>query len=144
MQAYLAVVAILGCVCQQATSECPAGPSVPTQYIIGPAIADSCPTGYDCIKIDGAGQCVDHKVASCKDASNNCANWAKTGYCTDPFYEKTRATTCPYTCKLCTASTCVDKSNNCATWIKNSNFCNSANYDLAAKKDNCQKSCNLC
>ncbi|CAJ0567833.1 unnamed protein product, partial [Mesorhabditis spiculigera] len=143
MQIRLVVAAIIGFVCHQATADCPAAAPVSTNYIIGPSIANSCPTGYECIEYYGTGQCVYSAAVTCKDSTSSCGTWAKNGYCTDPKNAKTKATTCAYTCKTCTGA-CVDKSNNCATWIKNSNFCQSSNYDLATKLANCQKSCNLC
>uniref|UniRef100_A0A7I4YLN2 Metalloendopeptidase n=1 Tax=Haemonchus contortus TaxID=6289 RepID=A0A7I4YLN2_HAECO len=43
----------------------------------------------------------DDAPPTCKDEDPRCDNYARNGFCTDPFYERIRATKCMKTCNLC-------------------------------------------
>ncbi|CAJ0574935.1 unnamed protein product, partial [Mesorhabditis spiculigera] len=101
----------------------------------------SCPTGLTCYLHNKTNGCYGPPPKPCEDADENCANWVKNGFCTDPYYAKSKADYCAKSCGLC-YDTCADKSASCKNWKANG-FCENALYD-SIKKDYCSATCGLC
>uniref|UniRef100_A0A915CUC8 ShKT domain-containing protein n=1 Tax=Ditylenchus dipsaci TaxID=166011 RepID=A0A915CUC8_9BILA len=82
--------------------------------------------------------------ANCKDTSDNCAT--NILLCDNQFYKSLMTTECTKTCAGCRLpnTVCQDISKaDCDRWNANG-FCNSLDYPLGMKFQNCPVTCGLC
>ncbi|CAL2033284.1 unnamed protein product [Caenorhabditis brenneri] len=123
-----------------------------TNYIIGPAVGNTCPSGYTLIT--GNNCCLAQQVVSgsstCTDKTN--ANGVNEcpglkSYCNNSQYKALMTAQCPKTCGFCTpSSTCADLVNpntgrsDCAA---NAGLCNNSLYKETMKTQ-CPKTCGYC
>ena len=85
-------------------------------------------------------------ICGCRDAMEDCAIWAKEGYCTKPNYKEYMGYYCPLSCRKCDIHPnmeeheCEDTDKKCA-YYKGQGYCERYPKFVSTR---CRKTCGLC